>query len=589
MTSRHRRRGLTLVATVFLASPALALSEKEGGGLLGWVENTQGVPVAGAVISIFGKGIHGGALVTQSDSAGQFFLPSLPAGSYTLRALGRGHQPAPARTVTVLPHQDSIFTVSLKPEAGQASAAKATADGSEAGEPSVTSDEAEARRELRWLVRHKRRSILEYLDHEPAADGPDAPSDSAPYRADLGTTVATYMPSLAGTFEVVTTPALIGEDGAVSFADGMPTSQGVLKLHGKFADLGEWRLGGLVTEAEGAVWRMAAEFVLVPGAGHEIQTGGGYGTRYVRPLAGEGLNATLDARSSGSMFARDSWKISEDWTASYGARYSYIGFLQSANHLDGFVTVERAVGQTGRLRASYATKTLAPGGDLLTLSTLATAPVLSLARVDEQLRAERSTRYEVGVERSEGPATLGAFVFREATRDQLVNVHGGPSAEALRIVNGGNLALEGLGLTLNRRFGNAVSGSVAYSFGRAVREETPPGIPGFSADFRESSYHDVVARVETFIDLTDTRLSAYYRVNTLDNDGDARGGTIRNARFDIRLTQGLPFLQPLTRADWELLLAVRNLFYDDFEGATLDEMAVVHPPKRVMGGFAVKF
>jgi hypothetical protein len=34
---------------------------------------------------------------------------------------------------------------------------------------------------------------------------------------------------------------------------------------------------------------------------------------------------------------------------------------------------------------------------------------------------------------------------------------------------------------------------------------------------------------------------------------------------------------------------VRNLFYDDIEGGMLDELAVLHPPKRVMGGFAVKF
>ena len=114
-------------------------------------------------------------------------------------------------------------------------------------------------------------------------------------------------------------------------------------------------------------------------------------------------------------------------------------------------------------------------------------------------------------------------------------------------------------------------------------------VPGFLADFKEAGYHDVVARVETFIDLTDTRLSAYYRVNTLDAEGEFRAGTLTNARFDIRLTQGLPFLQPITRADWEVLLAVRNLFYEDFEGATLDEIAVVRPPKRLMGGFAVKF
>ncbi len=87
---------------------------------MGFVENTHGLPVSGAVVSLFGRGIRGGSLVTMTDSAGQFALPSLPAGSYTLRALGTGHQPAAARKVTVLPNQESLFTVSLAPEDSEA-------------------------------------------------------------------------------------------------------------------------------------------------------------------------------------------------------------------------------------------------------------------------------------------------------------------------------------------------------------------------------------------------------------------------------------------------------------------------------------
>jgi hypothetical protein len=306
----------------------------------------------------------------------------------------------------------------------------------------------------------------------------------------------------------------------------------------------------------------------------------------VRPLAGEDFAATKDARSTGALFARDTWRISEEWTASFGGRHSYVGFLKDANHLDGFASLERAVGGSTRVRASFSTRSLAPGGDLLTLSTLAAAPVLSLARVDESLRSERNTRYEMAADHTIGAATVGAFVFRESTRDQLVNVHG-LGDEPLRIVNGGNLALRGVGVALARRFGNAVSGSVAYSFGRARRDDPRPGLASFSPDEADAGFHDVVARVETFIDLTDTRLTAYYRVNAIDPEADSR--SVTSTRFDIRLTQGLPFLQPVTRADWELLLAVRNLFYEDFEGATLDEMAVVRPPTRVVGGFAVKF
>ncbi len=57
----------------------------------------------------------------------------------------------------------------------------------------------------------------------------------------------------------------------------------------------------------------------------------------------------------------------------------------------------------------------------------------------------------------------------------------------------------------------------------------------------------------------------------------------------MQLGQGLPFLQTLTRADWEVLVAFRNLFYEAAEGATLDELVVLHPPKRVMGGISVRF
>ena len=126
-------------------------------------------------------------------------------------------------------------------------------------------------------------------------------------------------PSLAGTFEVVTTPALIGEDGASASPTACPRARACLKLHGKMADLGEWRSGGLVTESEGTAWRMAAEFVLMPGGGHEIQTGGGYGTRYVRPLAGEGSGRhprrpQRRARCSPATPGGSS----EDWTASFG-------------------------------------------------------------------------------------------------------------------------------------------------------------------------------------------------------------------------------------------------------------------------------
>src|SRR5512134_103562 len=118
---RIRRQGAAFLVASFLAAPGTTAEDlPAGGGLVGWVENTRGLPVSGAVVSLFGRGLRGGSFVTLTDSAGQFALPSLPAGSDTLRAIGNAHQPAPARQITVLPNRESLFTFSLTPEGDEA-------------------------------------------------------------------------------------------------------------------------------------------------------------------------------------------------------------------------------------------------------------------------------------------------------------------------------------------------------------------------------------------------------------------------------------------------------------------------------------
>ena len=82
---------------------------------------------------------------------------------------------------------------------------------------------------------------------------------------------------------------------------------------------------------------------------------------------------------------------------------------------------------------------------------------------------------------------------------------------------------------------------------------------------------------------------AFCRFNLLGSDAEHGPGEKTNARFDVQLSQGLPFLGSITRADWDLLVAVRNLFYEASEGGSLDEMTVAHPPKRVLGGISVRF
>ncbi|PYQ46918.1 MAG: hypothetical protein DMF78_25090 [Acidobacteria bacterium] len=187
-----------------------------------------------------------------------------------------------------------------------------------------------------------------------------------------------------------------------------------------------------------------------------------------------------------------------------------------------------------------------------------------------------------------GGLSVEAQTFYEAVRDQLVNQFDTTHApHSLRVSNGTWLASRGMGLKVSRRFGDVVHGSMTYTYGHGWRHDFGAQATRFAV--RDGDFHDLAARVETVIAGTDTRVVAFCRFNRLSGDLEHAAGAVTNTRFDVQLSQGLPFLGALTRADWDVLVAVRNLFYEASEGGALDEMAVSHPPKRVLGGISVRF
>jgi hypothetical protein len=221
----------------------------------------------------------------------------------------------------------------------------------------------------------------------------------------------------------------------------------------------------------------------------------------------------------------------------------------------------------------------------LTLSTVAASPAITWARLDENLKPSRTVRAEMGVDRRFAGGHVGAQVFDEATRDTLLTLFDGATPV---VHNAGSGEARGFGLTIGRRFGHGLDGSLTYTYGRALRRTafTAPAALVGQADF-----HDLVARLETVIDWSDTRVAAFCRFNSLAEQRPGASGQPRlngtTTRFDVQVTQGLPFLAPLTRADWEVLVAVRNMFYEASEGGFLDELAVQDP--RVVGGISVRF
>ena len=57
----------------------------------------------------------------------------------------------------------------------------------------------------------------------------------------------------------------------------------------------------------------------------------------------------------------------------------------------------------------------------------------------------------------------------------------------------------------------------------------------------------------------------------------------------MQVRQSLPFMN-FSNARWEMLLAVRNFFRESAaDQSVYDELLVVRPPKRVVGGVTLHF
>ena len=76
-------------------------------------------------------------------------------------------------------------------------------------------------------------------------------------------------------------------------------------------------------------------------------------------------------------------------------------------------------------------------------------------------------------------------------------------------------------------------------------------------------------------------------------DSDGYDGTavleVDRSRFDVQVRQSLPFMD-FSTAKWEMLVAVRNFFRETASDQSIyDELLVVRPPKRIVGGLTLKF
>jgi hypothetical protein len=190
--------------------------------------------------------------------------------------------------------------------------------------------------------------------------------------------------------------------------------------------------------------------------------------------------------------------------------------------------------------------------------------------------------------------------FKQHVDDQILTVFGVGALDSPSTIgnyllgNLGDADVTGLSAGVRAAIAGRVHGGVEYSVTRARVASAEAGdlLPIDPAALRLDGrqIQDLSTSIETDVPETATRVIVLYRLSNAfaRSAAQPQGGAV-DARFDVQVRQSLPFMD-FSNAKWEMLVAVRNFFRETaVDQSVYDELLVVHPPKRIVGGLTLKF
>jgi outer membrane receptor protein involved in Fe transport len=308
------------------------------------------------------------------------------------------------------------------------------------------------------------------------------------------------------------------------------------------------------------------------------------------------------------MFVYDEWTVSPSFSFGAGANYGHYDYLAGPSLFSPQLTATITPRRGYRVRASALRQLSAPGAQEFLPPTRATwvPPQRTFSPLTSSgFRTEELQHYEVAIEHDVNGATLGVRTFHQRIDDQMITLFGlrspGSPAAALghyHVGTVGDAEVTGWGLTVTHALAENVRGSIDYSLAGARWTDGAPSadaavlarwVPAAMRPSHERFY-DLTTSLETEIDSTATRVFVLYKINsaflTAEGADEVRG---IDGRFDVQVNQSLPFMN-FRSSQWEMLVAVRNIFKDSLVGTSVfDELLVVRPPKRIVGGLTVRF
>jgi carboxypeptidase family protein/TonB-dependent receptor-like protein len=588
-----------------------------GAGVTGIVIDEHESPLAGAMVSLLGAA----TAMTVTDASGRFSLQALPPGEYSVRAHMAGFAASPRESVRLASSVPVTFRLQLRrlevPVATAGSTDSLAArpivaagfglpqvDGESAPAPDA-SPEDHSHTDTAWRLRHLPRSVLKDAANTVAVDDeqPDSHVDSIFGRTTSFASALFADLPFSGEVNLLTSSAF--GPGELFSGNALPRGIAYFSI-GAPSGPGEWAVRAGMTQGDLSSWIVAGSFLSRRDVPHTYDLGLSYSTQAYQGLNPQALAAVTDgSRNVGEVYATDRWVPGPGVSFEYGGRYARYDYLENPGQFSPHAGLTLEPRKGTRLTAVLAQRMVAPGADEFLPPSLA-GPWLPPERTfsaisGSELRAERARSLDVLMEHEfAGAYVIGVRRFFQGVTDQTVTIFGANMSAGSKsighyyVASAGGVDAQGWGLRLATSPASRVRASIEYSAmqgswnGRGDLVTAGPWLASLARPQLEA-IHDVTASFGADIPLTATRVFVLYKLNTAFSR--ARGGLPdagADGRFDVQLNQALPFA--LAGTKWEVLLGVRNLFHDPNDPASIyDELLVVRPPKRVVGGFLVRF
>ncbi len=608
--------------------PVTHLASLAAGSIAGTVQDERGAPIPGAMVSALGSS----TAFAVTDRGGRFELRTLSPGPYLLRAHLAGFVASHGQVVDVHPSARASSSIALRHSTSASSpvlaglggsdnaplvdvAAGGSESGSGAGSATGGSD-GDDHGEIAWRLRHARRAVLKDATVPGDVLAGSTPGNSNPFdtptffdrafgpSARLASNFFSGTP-FSGQVNLLTTGSFDSPQQLFS-TDNFSHSVAFLALGAPIGDSADWTARAALTQGDSPSWIIAGDYSTRAPAKHRYDIGLSYAAQRDVTSTFMLRNATDGTRDAGAIYGFDTYSISPILTLSYGGRYAYYDYLEHGSLISPRMSLTVEPADHFRVSTMVSSRAVAPGAEEFQPrleSGVWLPPQRTFSSPDNNpLEAERTNHVEVEVEHDIAAATISLRAFQQRVSNQLVTLFGidMPGAPASTghycVTNGGAIDASGLSAGVRAAVAGRFHGSVEYTLSRA-RANSLDGdayllvlAPSTVRPLAEH-IHDISTSVEADVPETSTRVVVLYRVSNGFARPVADGGAtaMLDSRFDIQVRQSLPFMD-FSSARWEMLVAVRNFFYETAPDQSIyDELLVVKPPTRVVGGLTLKF